>query len=206
MPYRTILLFGAPGSGKGTQGKALGVVPGFYHCSCGDVFRALDRTSPMGQLFAQYSSSGSLVPDEFTVALWQQTVQAWETAGKFNRQRDILLLDGIPRTLEQTQLLKNQIDVVAIVYLVCNNIDEIVGRLRRRAVSSGRVDDTDEEIIRHRIDVYEEQTRPVLQAYPRSKVVRVNATRPPEQVTADIVRGLEFLKNVISPPSDWDWD
>ena len=70
MPYRTVLLFGPPGSGKGTQGKILGAMPAFFHCACGDVFRSLDPKSEMGVEFANYSKAGSLVPDELTVKLW----------------------------------------------------------------------------------------------------------------------------------------
>ncbi len=64
--YRTLLIFGAPGSGKGTQGKALGSVPRFFHCACGDVFRSLDTRTKLGQAFLDYSSRGELVPAEIT--------------------------------------------------------------------------------------------------------------------------------------------
>ena len=62
--YKSILLFGAPGSGKGTQGKILGTIPGFFHCACGDVFRAVDVRSDFGKAFLDYSSRGQLVPDD----------------------------------------------------------------------------------------------------------------------------------------------
>ena len=73
--YQSILLLGAPGSGKGTQGKILGKIPGFYHCACGDVFRALDPNSEFGKLFIQYSSKGQLVPDDVIVRLVLPAVQ-----------------------------------------------------------------------------------------------------------------------------------
>ena len=65
--YKTVLLFGAPGAGKGTQGKILGKVPGFYHLACGDVFRSLDMGSELGSKFMEYSSRGELVPDALTI-------------------------------------------------------------------------------------------------------------------------------------------
>ncbi len=68
--YRTILLIGKPGSGKGTQGKALGALPGFFHISCGEVFRRLNHKSELGNIFLNYSSQGLLVPDDITVRLW----------------------------------------------------------------------------------------------------------------------------------------
>ena len=83
--YQAILLVGAPGSGKGTQGKMLGVIPGFLHSSTGDIFRALDKNSEMGKTFLRYSTRGELVPDEFTIDLWKQHMAGLVAAGKFDR-------------------------------------------------------------------------------------------------------------------------
>ena len=192
--YKTILLFGSTGSGKGTQGKILGVLPGFRHCACGDVFRSLDPQSPMGRLFAQYSKSGSLVPDEFTVDLWRQTIDTKAAAGQIDPEADTILLDGIPRTVEQARLLADRIDVRAVINLYCNDVEQIVARLQKRAAKENRADDTNIDVIRHRIDVYDEQTRPILEYYPGGKIFRVNATQEPEKVTADILQALSVLK------------
>ena len=97
MRFRAILLFGAPGSGKGTQGKILGQVPNFVHYSCGDAFRSLRVDSPLGRTFMEYASKGSLVPDEPTIALWKQSVNGLAGTGRYNPEADTLLLDGIPR-------------------------------------------------------------------------------------------------------------
>lgn len=98
MKFRTILLFGAPGSGKGTQGKILGTIPGFYHLACGDLFRNLRIDSPLGRVFIDYSSKGQLVPDEPTIELWQQHINAQTQLGRFHPDRDTLVLDGILAT------------------------------------------------------------------------------------------------------------
>ena len=192
-PFRTVLLFGAPGSGKGTQGKLLNALPGFKHVACGDVFRALDRSSPIGMEFAKYGSGGGLVPDELTVKLWRSTTQAMVADHRYDPAKQVLLLDGIPRTLEQAQLMADMIDVAAIVHLYVNDATQIVQRLQARAAKENRKDDADIEVIRHRIDVYEEQTRPVLQFYPFNKVFRVNATQEPEKVTTEILKVLAAL-------------
>ena len=79
--YDTILLFGPPGVGKGTQGHIVATIPGFYHSSTGDIFRNLDSTSEMGKLFFEYSSRGELVPDDVTLRIWHQTIYATTILG-----------------------------------------------------------------------------------------------------------------------------
>src|ERR1043165_2453653 len=101
MKYKAILLFGAPGSGKGTQGKIISSVPGFFHSATGDIFRSLDLQSEMGKLFWDFSSHGQLVPDEVTIKVWKQFVQGAEMMNLFHPSSEILLLDGIPRTVKQ---------------------------------------------------------------------------------------------------------
>ena len=90
--YRTYLIFGAPGSGKGTQGKILGTIPRFFHCACGDVFRALDTRTPLGQAFIEYSSRGELVPDDLTVQLWKARIADHVGAHTFKPDIDDLIL------------------------------------------------------------------------------------------------------------------
>jgi adenylate kinase len=195
--YKTVLLFGAPGSGKGTLGKILNAMPGFRHVACGDVFRALDRSSPIGLEFAKYASGGGLVPDELTVELWRTTMQAMVQDGRYVPEKQVLLLDGIPRTLEQAVLMNDMIDVAAIIHLYVNDAMQIVERLQARALTENRKDDADIEVIRHRIDVYEEQTRPVLQFYPFNNVFRVNATQEQVRVTADALKALALCEPPI---------
>src|SRR5260370_7238763 len=110
MKYRTFILFGAPGSGKGTQGKTLGTIPRFYHCPCGDVFRSIDTRTKVGKAFLDYSSKGQLVPDDITVELWNEAINAAVEAHKFKADIDILVLDGIPRNVNQAKIMEEMID------------------------------------------------------------------------------------------------
>src|SRR5436309_1025155 len=165
MKYRTILLFGAPGSGKGTQGKILGTIPNFFHCSCGDVFRNLTIDSPLGRTFLEYSSKGQLVPDEPTIQLWRTNIGAQTTLGRFNPQKDTLLLDGIPRNPQQADMLKDTLDVKAVFYLSCPDMRKLVERLQRRALRENRLDDANLDVIRDRLETYERETKPVLDYY-----------------------------------------
>jgi adenylate kinase len=186
MKYRSILLFGAPGSGKGTQGKVLGQVLGFVHVSTGDLFRGLDRQSEMGKVFIEYSSRGLLVPDDFTISLWRQSMQQWAAAGRLAPDRDILVMDGIPRNVRQAELLSDAIQVDRIIVLEVTDMDEMVRRLKGRALKEGRRDDADEAVIRNRMEVYERETRPVLDFYPQDRIVRIDALQTPIRVLRDI--------------------
>lgn len=191
MKYRTILLFGAPGSGKGTQGKILGTIPQCFHCACGDVFRSLRPDTPLGKVFLEYSSQGRLVPDEFTVDLWRDFISKSIAAGKFNPENDTLVLDGLPRNVRQAEMLKDTLAVVQMIYLVCRDTEKLVARLQRRALHENRLDDANVETIRERMRICERETAPVLEFYGRKLIKRVDATRSPIGVLRSILRHLE---------------
>lgn len=187
MKYRTILLFGAPGAGKGTQGKIIGTIPNFFHCACGDVFRSLSATNPLGRIFIEYSSRGQLVPDEPTVELWRQFIRNCEKTGRFHPENDVLVLDGIPRNEHQADMLKDTLDVRAIFYLHCTNFEAMVERLQRRALKENRLDDANMQVIRDRLKIYDKETKPVLNYYGRKLVHRIDSTQTPVQVLRDVL-------------------
>lgn len=188
MKYRTILLFGAPGAGKGTQGKILGTIPNFLHCACGDVFRNLTIDSKIGRVFVDFSSRGELVPDEPTIDLWRQTIESNTQTGRFRPDQDTLVLDGIPRNQHQAEMLKDTLNVVGIFYLRCKNLDNLVERMQRRALKENRLDDASLDVIRQRLKTYEKETKPVLSFYGKHLVHRIDADQGPAKVLADILR------------------
>jgi adenylate kinase len=194
MKYQTILLFGAPGSGKGTQGKILGTIPNFFHCACGDVFRSLSAANPLAKVFIEYTSAGKLVPDAPTVKLWRQFIRNSERVGRFHPDTDTLVLDGIPRNLRQAEILDDTLDVKAVFYLHCTNSDALVQRLQRRALKENRLDDANLDVIRHRLKVYEQETRPVLDFYGAKKVKRIDSTQTPVKVLRDILALVDKCK------------
>jgi adenylate kinase len=177
--YKTFLMFGAPGSGKGTQGSILGRIPRFIHCACGDVFRALDTRTPLGQQFVHYSSRGELVPDELTVQLWKANIDSRAESHLFKPDIDFLVLDGIPRNVEQARIMERYIDVLHIFPLSCPDRQELHRRLRKRALKDNRWDDAKDETIERRIRTYEEESKPMLQYYPPDKITDVDATQHP---------------------------
>lgn len=185
--YQTVLLFGAPGAGKGTQGKILGQVPGFYHLSCGEVFRTLDMSSSLGKTFLQYSSKGLLVPDDLTIEMWRQNMHARTVLSDYKPNADLLILDGIPRNVNQADLLERHIEVLQLIHLVCPDKEQMIARLRRRALKENRADDAKEDVIRKRWDVYEKETFPVLARYPQSLIREVDATGSPARVLQHVL-------------------
>jgi adenylate kinase len=188
-------MFGAPGSGKGTQGKILGSIPGFYHCACGDVFRDLRPDSELGKVFIHYSSRGHLVPDVPTIDLWRKIINATTLTGRFHPDTDTLVLDGIPRNVHQAKILKDTLNVIAVFYLSSKNTDNLVARLQRRALKDNRLDDANLDIIRARLKVYEKETRPVLDFYGKKVVHKINTDETPVETFARILKIILKLKN-----------
>ena len=186
-PFRAVLLFGPPGSGKGTVGKAVGAIPGFVHIACGDLFRTLDMTSPLGKAFVDYSSKGLLVPDEITVALWKDSIDALIGTHVFVPERDTLILDGIPRNGAQARELEPFLRVQRILYLNCSDERMMFERIRRRALRENRLDDASEEVIRRRWRVYEEESQPALDHYPKKIITQIDAVGSPLEVVHTIL-------------------
>ncbi len=193
--YKTILLFGAPGAGKGTQGKILGKIPGFFHQACGDVFRALDMTSDLGKKFIEFSSKGLLVPDDLTIEMWRSNINAQTVLSLYKPHEDLLVLDGIPRNVAQAKAMEEYIEVLEVIHLVCPDLDKMVARMRRRALKENRMDDADEKVIRRRFEVYDRETKPVLEHYDAPLIKKVNAMGSPSSV-------LQHVLEVVVPVQD----
>jgi len=186
-------MFGAPGSGKGTHGKILGTIPGFIHCSCGDVFRNLSPETPLGKIFLEYSSRGQLVPDEPTAELWQQFMHGLTSTGRLHPDRDTLVLDGIPRNVHQAEMLHGVLNVVAIFYMCSKNFGNLVARMQRRALKDNRLDDANLEVIRQRLKTYEKETKPVLNFYGKELVHRINTDGTPPETFLKVLRRIVKL-------------
>lgn len=158
-----LILFGPPGSGKGTQAALLVDKYGFLHISTGDLFRSeIGNQTELGLLAQSYMAQGKLVPDTVTIDMLRKKVEANPTVTG-------IIFDGFPRTIQQAQALdallaERQSAVTALIALTVDE-DEIVERILNRAKTSGRSDDADEGIIRDRIAVYESTTAPVFEYY-----------------------------------------
>ena len=188
--YRTYLIFGAPGSGKGTQGRTLGTIPSFFHCACGDVFRSIDTRTSLGKAFLEFSSKGQLVPDEMTVELWRVSIEHCVDSQQFQPDVDYLVLDGIPRNVSQAELMDPFIEVKKVFHLSCPDRNKIVARLKKRAIKDNRLDDANEEVIRERLDTYQRESKPLLDHYSNDLIVNIDAAEPPITVLNTIVSNI----------------
>jgi adenylate kinase len=183
-----LILMGPPGAGKGTQAKVIAERLSVPAISTGDIFRKnVSEKTELGVAAKRYMDAGDYVPDEITNAMVRARLAEPDAEDGF-------LLDGYPRTVAQVAELDSMLadaghEIDAVVVLTVDQ-DEVVQRLLRRAHEEGRVDDT-EEVMRHRQDVYSEQTAPLIKVYDdRGLLVAVDGMGPVEEVTSRVFEAL----------------
>lgn len=204
---KNVVLLGPPGAGKGTIAARVVEATGLLHLSTGDVLRdEVARGTELGRAARAFMERGELVPDDVVLAMVRERV----------KDRSGVLLDGFPRTMAQAHGLAKFLPLQAVVYLAVSK-DEVVRRLGGRRVCgacgavynlvtqpprvAGRCDrcggellrrpDDAPEVVARRYEVYERESRPLVEHYAREGVlVTVDAARPPEAVAADVVKAL----------------
>jgi adenylate kinase len=179
---KRLLLMGSPGSGKGTQAAIVASRLGIPAISTGDIFRAnVAAGTPLGVEAKKYISQGEYVPDSVTNAMVKSRLSRPDAATGF-------ILDGYPRTVSQVDFLD---DVLAeqgakldCVIMLVVDVEEVIKRILRRAEAEGRSDDT-EEVIRHRLKLFGEQTAPLAEVYEeRGLLTRIDGKGPVSDVAA----------------------
>ncbi|HSJ20295.1 MAG TPA: adenylate kinase [Nocardioidaceae bacterium] len=191
-----LILMGPPGAGKGTQAKVISARLGVPAVSTGDIFRAnVSEGTPLGVEAKRYMDAGDYVPDEVTNAMVRDRLAQDDAARGF-------LLDGYPRTVAQVAELDSMLrdagtSLDAVVVLTVND-EELVQRLLKRAETEGRTDDT-EEVVRHRQDVYNEQTAPLIEVYAeRGLLVEVDGMGGVDEVTARVFAALDKVRDATA--------
>ncbi len=160
---------------------------GIFHVSTGDIFRSLDPQSENGKEIARRIDNGELVPDELTIRIWRDWLEDQIEADRYNSSRDTLIMDGIPRSVEQCEILESHVDVLAVLHLACSDDEPIIERLRKRAATEGRADDADESIVRKRLEIYRTKTEPVLGYHSNEIVHLVDPLGTPMQIKKRIL-------------------
>jgi len=193
VPAGDLIFMGPPGSGKGTQAKLLMENSGAVQLSTGDLFRAnIAQGTELGKLAQSYVSKGQYVPDEVTVRMVRARLLEIPPSTR-------IVFDGFPRTVAQAQqlddLLKERGRRISAVLLLDVSRDELLSRLSKRAKVEGRADDTP-EVIAQRLDVYEQQTRPVIDHYEKQGLLR---RVPGVGSVEEVAKRLSGAANVAAP-------
>ncbi len=187
-----LILFGPPGSGKGTQAQKLAEKYELLHISTGDLFRhELGNNTPLGQEARKYMDQGKLVPDEITIGMLRNKIEAHPQVKGY-------IFDGFPRTIPQAEALDKLLaergqSITALIAIDVPD-EEIIQRILLRGKESGRSDDQDEKIIRQRIATYREQTLPVYNYYEeQNKAHTINGLGLIEEISQRLFQVIDEL-------------
>jgi adenylate kinase len=188
---RAILLFGYPGSGKGTQGRILSALPGFRHVAMGDILRGLTPAHPMFAGVQEQIRQGNLVPDEMVMDLFSHHLKSLALPAT-----DFVIVDGLPRSKKQVDLLRAIVQVIKIFKLSIYDEGVVIDRLRKRAQAQNRADDASDAVIQHRLSVYRGETESCITAYPGTMLTRIQANQPVFDVHLDIIGALGKMRQI----------
>jgi adenylate kinase len=188
---RAILLFGYPGSGKGTQGKILSALPGFQHVAMGDILRGLTSAHPMYAAVQEQVRLGNLVSDEMVMELFAHHLRTLNLPST-----DFVIVDGLPRSRRQVALLNRIVEVIKIFKLSIYDEAVVIDRLRKRAQAQNRADDASDAVIQHRLEVYRRDTESCITAYPGPILTRIQANQPVFDVHLDIISALGKMRQI----------
>ena len=181
-----LLLIGAPGSGKGTQAVRIAERLGITHISSGDLLRQhVTEGTALGQQVQQYVSRGDLVPDQMVLDMLRKPIIAASESGGY-------VLDGFPRTVEQAKVAYDTARALGVAVQIAIHLHVPTEELVRRLLARGRGSDDTQEVIEHRLEVYEAKTKPMIDYYAeRERLVTVDGSLPEDEVTAAVTRGID---------------
>ncbi|MGH8892789.1 MAG: adenylate kinase [Actinomycetes bacterium] len=187
-----LLLIGAPGAGKGTQAVRLAEHLGVTHISSGDLLRQhVTEETPLGKQVQQYVSRGDLVPDQMVLDMLRKPIVAASQAGGY-------ILDGFPRTVDQAEIAYITARELGVAVQVAIHLAVERDELVRRLLARGRGSDDTQEVIEHRLEVYDEKTRPMVDYYAeRERLVTVNGARPADEVTWSTIVQLQRARKLL---------
>jgi adenylate kinase len=192
-----LVLFGPPGSGKGTQSEKLVAKYSLKHISTGDLLRSeIAAKTPLGLEAKNFMDKGLLVPDEVVIGMIGSIIETHKNVAGF-------LFDGFPRTKTQAEALDKLLQLhkteIHLVLSLEVSRDELIKRLKNRGVTSGRSDDADEKIIQERIEEYLRKTAPVAEYYKQlSKLKSIKGEGSVEEIFNALSQAIDEKKQEIS--------
>jgi adenylate kinase len=192
-----ILFFGPPGCGKGTVGNAIRKLPGFIHCSSGDIIRS--AMSKEGSRRDSWSAmaNGALIDDGVLWELFDSFLSSLKNSEQAETPPPLVIVDGIPRCRSQVHELRKRMDVWGVLYLECLDAQVLMNRLLRRSAIESRADDASRVTLENRVRLFEEETLPLLDEYHPDIVHRINADQTPANVLSDVFPTLHNLQEEL---------
>lgn len=187
--YKTIIFFGKPGCGKGTQAKKLHDAKLGFHLSTGEMFRNVDKTTDLGRYVRHLIDAGRYVDSETTLVLMKQMLNKSVQEGLYDPNQQYLLLDGFPRTEEQVEMANSHFNIVKVLHLYIPE-EVAIQRLRERGKTGGREDDLKETTLQERMTIYNQETAHLLSRYPNKH--GIDTSPPIEDVHRTILEILGY--------------
>ena len=186
--YGAIIFFGPPGSGKGTQAKLLEQTGNFFHFSTGNIFRNLDPKTTVGKKVRGLIDKGNFVPDDLALELFDETLDDLIKKEKYNPNKQIIILDGIPRTLKQINHIKNKFYIQKIFYLKINEKLIIERITRKRTGMESRKDDKNVDIVKKRFKTYKKETLPVIKHFDKKIIIKIDGSKSVKEINKIILK------------------
>ncbi|MEM1158133.1 MAG: nucleoside monophosphate kinase [Verrucomicrobiota bacterium] len=193
MKPKAFYLIGPPASGKGTHGKLIGGLPGFFHFSMGQAFRSMkpktDQERRELQRAHELTSEGYLADDELAHRIFKDYFTGLTASRLFDPVGQTLILDGIPRRRTQAEWLESRVELIRVIQFICDE-EVIFERVEKRAMLEGRADDKS-DVVRTRLKVYLDQLEPMMDFFPPAHIVRINSAAAPLRVLRQVLKAMD---------------
>ena len=190
LKYKTVLIFGPPGTGKGTQAKLLEKTGKYFHFSMGQMCRSLNVNTEVGRIAKNLVDKGELLPNDLAIKLFQENINNLVREKIFQPKEQILILDGVPRNVEQIRLINRLVDIKKIIYLKINP-ETVIERARKRLNEEQRNDDRNPDVVMRRLEIFKKETLQMLNHYDKRLIVEIDGSKSVEKINREIINFLE---------------